>query len=101
MNVLGDTAIYGNPALAIEDFSSKAFTLYPNPVSEKLFLDFSEETGLKKVEVFDVRGVLIRQYGSFQNSLIEIDTAHFNSGLYFINVVDSEGQVAVKQFIKK
>ena len=101
INPEGDIAVYGNPALGIEDVESNAFTLYPNPALEKVFLQLSTSVVAHEVAVYDVQGRSIHQERHSLSGLIEIETASLHSGLYFVQVIDENGQVAVERFVKE
>lgn len=101
-NVNGDTARYGNlAALGIEDVVDNTFVLYPNPVTEKLFLQLSTGVIAQEIVIYDMQGRLISQEVPTQTSLIEIETASLYSGLYFVQVMDEKDQISVERFIKE
>ena len=74
-----------------------SFNIYPNPVSDMLFIE--TEVEIEEVSIFDI-------YGRRQElSLIScqpsaIDVSGLNSGVYFVKVVTSEGE-AMKRIVKK
>jgi len=100
-NSEGDIAVYGNPALGIEDVTQNAFTLYPNPASEKVFLQLLMGMVAQEVRLYDVQGRLMSQEVLNQTRLIEIGTTSLRAGLYFIQVIDDKGQVSVERFVKQ
>ena len=100
-NANGDSGVYGNPALGIEDLKQNAFTLYPNPATEKMYLQLSTGVLAKEVWVYDVQGRLINQEVFNQTNLIEIETASLHAGLYFVQVIDNNGHVSVERFVKE
>ena len=74
------------------------FDIYPNPVNDKLYIE--TETEIKEVVVYDVYG----RVQNFRNSKTQklrnsIDVTDLNSGVYFVKIVTSEGEV-VKRIIK-
>ena len=80
---------------SVEEMLS-AFRIYPNPADDKLYI----ETLTQTVEIFDVYGRRhVSEVPSRQGDLT-IDVTSLNSGIYFVKVVTSEGEV-LKRFVKK
>ena len=73
-----------------------SFNIYPNPVSDMLFIE--TEVEVEEVVVYDVYGRQQSMVNGQQSTVI--DVSNLNSGVYFVKVVTSEGE-AVKRFIKK
>ena len=84
----------GNVEVAENDF-----VIYPNPVNDRLYIETQTLTQTLTIEVYDIFG---RQQDlsaiSGQQSVINV--ANLNSGVYFVKVVTSEGEI-VKRFVKK
>ena len=80
---------------AIEEITS-LFNIYPNPVSDKLYIETLTQT--QTIEIYDMFG---RQQSMVngQQSMV-IDVTNLNSGVYFVKVVTANGE-AVQRFIKK
>ena len=83
-----------NPGEGIEEFEA-SFNVCPNPVNDKLYI--KTEVEIEEIVVFDIYG---RQQSTVngQQSL-SIDMSDLNSGVYFVKVVTSKGEV-VKRVIK-
>ena len=80
---------------AIEEMTT-SLSIYPNPVNDRLYIE--AETEVEEVVVYDVYG---RQQSTVNGQqTLSIDVANLNSGIYFVKVVTTEGEV-VKRFIKK
>ena len=80
---------------AIEEMTT-SLSIYPNPVNDRLYIE--TETEVEEVVVYDVYG---RQQSTVNGQqTLSIDVANLNSGIYFVKVVTTEGEV-VKRFIKK
>ena len=80
---------------AIEEMTT-SLSVYPNPVNDRLYIE--TETEVEEVVVYDVYG---RQQSTVNGQqTLSIDVANLNSGIYFVKVVTTEGEV-VKRFIKK
>ena len=82
----------GNVEIAENDF-----VIYPNPVNDKLYIE--TETEVKEVVVYDIFGRR-QELSAVSHQLSAIDVSNLNSGIYFVKVVTSEGEI-VKRFVKK
>ena len=81
----------------IEELAS-SLNVYPNPVSDKLYIE--TEVEIEEVVVYDVYGRhQVTETPSRQGNL-SVDVSNLNSGVYFVKVVTENGEV-VKRFIKK
>ena len=82
----------------IEELTSSV-NIYPNPVSDKLYI--KTEAEIEEVVVYDVYGRVQNLRNSETQKLRNsIDVTDLNSGVYFVKVVTENGEV-VKRFIKK
>jgi hypothetical protein len=71
-------------------------TVYPNPVSETLFIA-SEGISIEKKTVYSLHGKLVFSENSASKT---IDVSNLSNGLYFIEISSSEGK-SVQKFIKQ
>lgn len=85
-----------NPGEGIEEMTSSV-SMYPNPVSDKLYIE--TEVEIEEVVVYDVFGRhQVTETPSRQGNLV-VDVANLNSGVYFVKIVTSECEI-VKRFVK-
>ena len=80
----------------VEEFAS-SFNIYPNPVSDKLYIE--TEVEIEEVSIFDIYGRR-QELSAVSCQPSAIDVSNLNSGVYFVKVVTENGEV-VKRFIKK
>lgn len=79
---------------SIEELSSSA-SIYPNPVSDKLYIETEDE--ILEVSVYDMFGRLqTTDYG--QQNVVEV--AELNSGVYFVKIKTMKYEF-IKYFIKR
>lgn len=64
--------------------------VYPNPGSDILNIQTAER--VKQITIFDNSGRIVYTSNAIQDSLIQIDTIGFSSGLYYLNI-QTENQV--------
>lgn len=90
-NSANDTAcnylILEGQAVSIHENTKEAFASYPNPFNEKLTLDFKD----KKLQnahivIYDVLGKEVLRKDIENQEKIEIPTANWNKGMYFIEM---------------
>ena len=74
---------------------SMSFNIYPNPVNDKLYIETLTQT--LTIEIYDAFGRLQSTVNGQQSM---VDVSNLNSGVYFVKVITTEGDV-VKRFVKK
>lgn len=91
-----------SPTLGINKISENAgLSLYPNPVSNKLFLSQDAFGDVEKIEIYNVIGKKVYD-GLVQNQLTTINTADFNKGVYIAKVFSKTNNLVYTQsFIKQ
>ncbi len=82
-NIDGDQAIYNTEALlGTQNYLEPKFNLYPNPVSNQLFIT-SEGITIEKITVYSMSGKQVIEASSNENP---IDVSNLTEGLYFIDI---------------
>ena len=72
---------------------------YPNPVGDRLYIETQTLTQTLTVEIYDVFGRQ-QELSVISGQPSAIDVTNLNSGVYFVKIVTSEGEV-VKRFVKE
>ncbi len=90
-----DTCIVNvlNEKQALNDLS-----VFPNPSNEFLYIHYRTQK-IKKVELFDLNGKIIREIFSANSDSSKYNISGFNSGLYFVKVT-TENNVVIKRIVK-
>jgi hypothetical protein len=83
----------GTTTLNIDAINSESFTIYPNPVSDKISIIGIEN--IKSVKIFNSLGALVKHTKNATN----IDVSDLTKGIHFIEV--DSGNIMTKKFIKK
>lgn len=91
----GNIAYYWNGVMATQDFNNASLTIYPNPVYETLFLNYTGESP-ESISVYDISGKLVLSQGFKKN----IHLSNLNSGIYFIEITSPQGK-STQRFVKK
>ncbi|MCW8981713.1 MAG: T9SS type A sorting domain-containing protein [Altibacter sp.] len=87
---------FTNAPLSIPNNQKKAFTLYPNPVWESLFIASEGET-IESLSVYTVSGKKVME---FTENTSVLDVSGLSEGLYFLEMVTATGS-DLQKFIKK
>ena len=85
-----------SPSLSSSDNSLHNLVLYPNPVSDKLYIS-SDNTVAESTSIYSLTGKKILEAVNETNS---INVSALSKGMYFLELTSSEGKT-VKKFIKK
>jgi len=94
----GDTAVFYDYVLSIDDSEKeRAFIVYPNPSSKELNI-YVENTSIQTIKIFSVAGKNVFSYSNIVPNAIDI--SHFANGLYFVEIISSEGHKYVQRFLK-
>lgn len=88
---IDDIVINTNPNTANGIINNnKVFMMYPNPVKDKLYI---ENFGrIDRVAVYNLAGQMVKLIEPRTSSKIAIDFTDLNTGLYLVNVLNSEGK---------
>ena len=99
-SVYVDSIVFDNivpSALGTADFgnTNNTISLYPNPAQE--VLNITSSNSITKIEVYDLLG---KKVASNINASV-VNVATLGKGVYIVKVVQENGSVVAKQFIKK
>ena len=75
------------------------FEIYPNPVSDRLYIETQTMTQTMTIEIYDIYGRR-QQLSAISCQPSVIDVENLKSGIYFVKVRTEEGDI-VKRFIKQ
>lgn len=100
-NIVGDQAIYGNEILSNDDFKISKFSIHPNPVKNKLFLNSESGAGDVNLKIFNVEGKLLNTQNLEFEKQVSVDVSNLSNGFYFLNIEDGKGDITIKKFIKE
>ncbi len=90
------SAIFKDYPLSASDFTLNEVVIYPNPVSDQLFIS-SENTMIETITIYSLTGKKVVEVVSETNS---IDVTTLSKGMYFVEISSASGK-SVKKFIKK
>jgi hypothetical protein len=102
---IGNIEIQGIPKEDENLFAEGGFQIYPNPVKNHLFIEWSEQLKNKPVEVIisDMTGKIIcRETGiqPFFSPKTSIDLTGMNPGMYLVSISEGMGVVSTSKIVK-
>jgi glucose/arabinose dehydrogenase len=90
-----------DPSLGVDENDAFNVKLFPNPANNEITLDISNSTMiLQSVAIYSLQGKLISSISEFNTQSISISTKELTSGMYFVEITNTDGNRAVKKLIK-
>lgn len=95
-----DSALAESGTLAIKDNQEElSINIYPNPSSDAIQINLSEKASL--FEIMDLGGRIIKTISTLSEATSQvIGISELNSGVYFLKVTLSNGQIVKEKFQK-
>ena len=81
-----------------ESTSQTLCRLYPNPANTRVHIE--AESPMQQVEVFDLLGNCLQRV-SLNGNTLELNLSHCSNGVYFVNILQSEGSSTHRLVITK
>jgi hypothetical protein len=91
----GSNSNWGSSTLNSENFQSNNSLVYPNPTSSSLNLISKSE--INSIQIIDLSGRIIMQKELKATFETNLDVSHFNSGIYFAILNQSQKIKFIKQ----
>ena len=82
--------------LLVNEQVAQAVRLYPNPSDESVFV--ASDADLQAVKLYDITGRLVRHI-SICGATIELDVKDLHDGIFFLQVVYSDGNTATQKLV--
>ena len=82
--------------LLVNERVTQIVRLYPNPSDESVFV--ASDADLQAVKLYDIAGRLVRHI-TISGTTTELDVKDLDGGIYFIQVVYSDGNTATQKLI--
>jgi len=89
--------LHTNFHLGLSDTEENTFSISPNPVREKLYINLPKPNELLSIQLFDLEGRPITKKITLTNNMIDI--SHLSNGLYLF-VAETVNKKFTKKFIK-
>ena len=78
-------------SLGVDEYLEQNITVYPNPTTTRVIINFDNQIDIKAIKTFDVYGRLLDT--SIHNN---IDLSRYSSGLYFLKMKTNKGNLTKK-----
>lgn len=95
----GEFKIYGNQSSTLSisnNVKMLDFSLYPNPTSTS----FKMNKSIKKLEIFDITGKLIKQFNTYKAAGTDFDISELSKNIYLIKIMDESGNTGISKLVK-
>ncbi len=83
--------------LAIDDFAANSFAISPNPASDKITIESSDQVIISSIAIVDVLGKEVFSENEINLATKVLDISSFSKGMYFVKINDQ----ITKKIIKK
>ena len=80
--------------------NENSLSIYPNPASENITINFSSTSKNISIKIFDATGRLVKNMENLKSGENTINVSELENGLYLINVNDGRSSVT-KRFVKQ
>jgi len=99
-NVDGKKAYYNSFPLSVADRQERNFVVYPNPVTNKLFVKSLVGDGLHTAKIHNTSGAVVTET-NLGSDTTEISLENLVPGMYFLTIKNESGMGITKKIIKK
>ena len=82
----------------VENLSHDLISIYPNPTSQVLTINWTPEKGDEHLQVFDPSGKLVYSEQFINNTTVTLDVSQWTAGLYFVSI-QSRDQLKTSKFV--
>lgn len=86
--------------LASRTFALEQVKVYPNPASNRIFINNTKASMIDQVGVFDMNGKLVKELKVDDDQVNEYNIGEISSGVYFIKLRSGQAEITKKLIIK-
>ena len=90
------TQIFLTDNVGIEDQDKSTISVYPNPVSRTLNINYGNKNTVERVRIYDLFG---REIFSANEAVNNIDLSGFREGIYIIEMSEKNGNRIIKKIL--
>jgi hypothetical protein len=84
---------------SIEDQKGKSLRVYPVPFTDRLYVEHAKP--MQYLEIVSATGQRVREIPLFGATSVEIRTATYDPGMYFVKIVLEDETVEIRKLIRK
>ena len=95
--------VYKDQPLSVQEnqINTSNFNLFPNPSQDYFWLEIPEQQKIVSLEIYDIKGRLIKQLLRKNTKKILVDVKDFAEGYYLVKTKTKQGSVSKKLIISK
>ena len=81
---------------------SESYSVYPNPLNDQLFIDFTDQSTVIELSIVNLCGVVVysNKVSTDLGKIININTSALSNGVYFLQLTHHDGSLSRTQVIK-
>jgi len=95
-----DLAITTFVTLGLDDATASAFNIYPNPVKDKLKIEFVDLSTTKNIIISNIQGQIVKNINVQDRANYTINVSNYDNGIYFIKI-SSNNKTQIQKIIIK
>jgi len=84
---------------SLEELSQLKIYIFPNPVSETLFIN-DDLNQISEIALYDINSKKLIQVRK-HDSLTKLDVSNLSSGLYLLHLTNRNGEVKIQKLYKQ
>ncbi len=86
--------------LSLTEIGFSEISIYPNPFSQKITLTILKNNSfIKSISIYDLNGKLVLEK-EYNSNTINVNLNQYNNGIYFVKIIDNNGNVTAQKIIK-
>ncbi|ALJ05422.1 hypothetical protein APS56_09955 [Pseudalgibacter alginicilyticus] len=85
--------------LGVQDKIQSNFAMYPNPTQDAFVIQ-SPNSEIKSVKIISINGSMLFNNQNVNSKTLSVDVSSLQSGVYFVQVTDTQHATSVKKLIK-
>lgn len=86
--------------MGVTEFSSGTVSIYPNPTTSDIVISLPAEMEEITVLILNLEGKILLSKNYASSSTISLSLQDFKTGIYFVKIMDKQGNFAVKEVVK-
>ncbi|MDN3666948.1 DNRLRE domain-containing protein [Algibacter miyuki] len=85
--------------LGLDSKMKSEFVMFPNPAQES-FLIQTSNAEISHVKVLSINGSLLYNINDVNSKSLTVDVSNFQTGVYFVHIKNTQGELSVEKLIK-
>lgn len=77
------------------------YRISPNPILDRAYLSITDIELESNIQLYDLSGKLLEEFTSRGKRRVELDLNQYNSGLYFLKIGNSKGELKTFKVVKR